>query len=61
LAERDYVVVNGVSDSSVSIVVGVVVVVVVIVIIVLKGIVCEVFKKKGGFKLVLKSFSYKYV
>jgi hypothetical protein len=54
LAERDYVVVNGVSDSSVSIVV-------VIVIIVLKGIVCEVFKKKGGFKLVLKSFSYKYV
>jgi hypothetical protein len=59
LAEGDYVIVNSVGNNSVSVVVGVVVVVVVTV---LKGIVCEVFfKKKEGFKLVLKLFFYKYV
>jgi ABC-type xylose transport system permease subunit len=55
LTERDHVVVNSVSDS------GVGVVVCVIIVTVLKGIVYKVLKKKKRFKLVLKSFSYKYV
>jgi hypothetical protein len=58
LTEEDYVIINSVSNSGVSVVVGIVVVIVVIV---LKGIVYKVFKKKRGFKLVLKSFFYKYV
>jgi hypothetical protein len=58
LAKGDYVVVNNVGDNNVSVVVGVIIVVVVTV---LKGIIYKVFKKKKEFKLVLKSFSYKYV